>query len=655
MNQDPSGRNSRWIVAAVVVLLGTAIFATFHPALTAEFVPWDDDLNISANPHIRTLHWESLCWMFTDVAYARRYMPLAWLNWAINCQFTGLDATSFHVGNLLFHSANAALVFLLIWRLLALVFPRSTTGGASQTALLVSAAAGAMLWAIHPLRVESVAWASSRIYNQALLFLLLCWLCYLRAQRHPAGTPGRRRFFWLSVLCYGASMLTYPIGLAGGLVPLLLDFFPLRRWTRVQGRSWNRQNAAVLLEKVPYLVCMAMVLGTTVWARVRFAGTFDPPVGLDRFGLVPRVMQAFYIGAYYLWKPCWPLELAPVYTTLVWFKPTDPPFLASAIAVLGISAVLVLKRQRWPALLALWIAYLGLLGPVLGLTEHPHYPSDRYSYIATIPFSLLIAGVLAKCWQPALRRNAALAITLAAGIVAAVLSVRQTKTWHDGVTLFNHMLSTLGENSYRGDIHWRLGRVRSDHGEWDEAVAQHRAALRYLPFFAEAHDDLATALDAQGKLEEAGGHLEAAVRIRPTALRHAALATSLSRRGRIAEAVQHYQAAMTLQPDAPAVLNNLAWLLATAQDSRQRNGIEAVRLAERACQLTSYRQPMLVGTLAAAYAEAGNFSAATNAAQKAADLAEASGNKNLSATNRVLLELYRQGKAYREDSPPPGN
>jgi hypothetical protein len=111
---------NRWLGAALAILLVSAVWAAFHPALNAEFVQWDDDLNITANPHIRSLNGESLRWMFTDVAYARRYMPLAWLNWAVNFQITGLSSCAFHLGNLLFHTANAFLVWLLIGRLLDL-------------------------------------------------------------------------------------------------------------------------------------------------------------------------------------------------------------------------------------------------------------------------------------------------------------------------------------------------------------------------------------------------------------------------------------------------------------------------------------------------------------------------------------------------------
>lgn len=630
------------------MLLVSAVWAAFYPALNAEFVPWDDDLNITANPHIRALDGTSLRWMFTDVAYARRYLPLAWLNWAVNFQLTGLSPFAFHFGNLLFHTANAFLVWLLIGRLLDLTLPRSAM--TSRTALRVASALGAALWAVHPLRVESVAWASSRIYNQALLFLLLSWLSYLRAQRENTTAPARRRFYWLSVACYAGSLLTYPIGLAGGLVPLLLDCFPLKRIAPVEGRWWHRRNTLVLLEKLPYAGVLVAVLGMTVWARVQFAGTFDPPVSLDQFGWAARAMQAFYMWAYYVWKPLWPVDLAPVYTTLVWFKPTDPAFVASAVGVAGLTVALVWQRRRCPALLALWAGYLVLLGPVLGLTEHPHYSSDRYSYFATIPWSILLAGALARCWQNRARRSLMLGALVAATGVALPLSARQTRTWHDGETLFHHVLGTLGENSYRGDIHWRLGQVCAQRERWAEAESQFRAALRYLPMFAEAHDGLAAAYEAQGK-PEAAAHFAAAVKIRPTAVRHAALAAHCSQRGLTAEAIQHYRAALALQPDAPAALNNLAWELATARESSQRNGPEAVPLAERACDLTAYQEPTLVGTLAAAYAAAGRFPDAIRTGERAADLAAAKGQREVRQKNLELLELYRRGRSIGQTAP----
>ena len=643
MNRSVPQAIHRWLGTVVAMLLVSAVWVGFYPALNAEFVQWDDDLNLTANPHIRSLNGESLRWMFTDVTYVRRYLPLAWLNWAVNIQLTGLSSRAFHLGNLLLHTANALLVWLLIARLLDLTLAPSAVH--SRTALQVSAALGAAFWAVHPLRVESVAWASSRIYNQALLLLLLSWLSYLRAQGKAPATPGRRRFYWLSVACYAGSLLTYPIGIAGGLVPLLLDVFPLKRVAAVEGRWWNRRNALVIAEKLPYAGVLAAVLGMTVWARVHFAGTFDPPVNLEQFGWLARAMQAFYIWAYYLWKPFWPLDLAPVYTTLVWFKPTDPAFVASAAGVVAITVALVWNRRRWPALLAWWVGYLVMLGPVLGLTEHPHYPSDRYSYFATIPLSVLLAGALARCWQRRSWRSAMLGVLVAATGVALPLSARQTRTWHDSETLFKHVLGTLGENRYRGDIHWRLGLAYAQQARWAEAESQFRSALRYLPMFAEAHDGLAAACEAQGKPEEAAGHFAAAVEIRPTAIRHAALAANFSRRGRTAETIVHYRAALAIQPDAPVVLNNLAWELATARDSSQRNGPEAVQLAERACHLSAYQEPMMVGTLAAAYAAAGRFPDAMQTAQKAADLAAAKGQSEFQQKNLELLRLYRSGRS----------
>jgi Flp pilus assembly protein TadD len=402
------------------------------------------------------------------------------------------------------------------------------------------------------------------------------------------------------------------------------------------------------VEKLPYAGVLLAVLGMTVWARVHFAGTFDPPVSLDQFGWGPRAMQAFYLWAYYLWKPLWPVDLAPVYTTLVWFKPTDPAFVASAVGVMAITVALVWNRRRWPALLAWWVGYLVMLGPVLGLTEHPHYPSDRYSYLATIPWSVLLAGALARCWHRLALRSVMLGVLVAASGVAVPLSAWQTRTWHDSETLFNHVLRTLGENRYRGDIHWRLGLLCAQHERWAEAAGQFRSALRYLPMFAEAHDGLAAACEAQGKPEEAAEHFAAAIRIRPTAERHAALAANSGRRGRTAEAIPHYRAALAIQPDAPAVLNNLAWALATARDSSQRNGLAAVQLAERACSLTAYQEPMLVGTLAAAYAKAGRFPDAVQTAQKAAGMAAAKGQREVQQKNLELLRLYRSGRSIAQ-------
>jgi tetratricopeptide (TPR) repeat protein len=638
-----SERRLAWMLS---LGLGLTVAAVFARAVGAEFLRWDDDINIFVNPHIQALNLENLRWMFTDTSYVRRYMPLAWLGFALNNAIFGATAISYHAGNVLLHALNSVLVFFIVLKLLRLAAP--TGAGGEATPRLLAAAGGALLWAVNPLRVEVVAWASARIYCQTACLLLLSVLAYL----HAATATGRARpyAYLASVLAYAASLLTYPIGLALPAALVVLDWHPLKRFHAGLWKPWPARRA--WLEKLPFLVVGTAVFAVTLWARAHASGMWEDAAITAHFGILPRIMQAFYVWAYFAWKPWWPFDLAPVYTTLVWFQPGDAPFVLSLIGVVAVTALLLWQRGRWRGPLAAWLAYLALMVPLLGLTEHPHYPNDRYSYFVGLLWAVVIAGALVKLWPKLAWRKVALAGGLTLAVVWGVTSVRLIGPWRNSLAFFESALSRLGQDRYRGDIHWRLGLSLTEAGRTNEAIPHFTAAIRLLPKFPEAHLALADALETAGHREQALPHYVAAARISPTTERRIVLALALARAGRTAEAIAQYRALLQQAPATAPALNNLAWLLATTPEASLRDGAEAVRLAERACALAAHKQPLFIGTLAAAYAEAGRFSEAVQAAQQAAELAQAAGDTHLAATNQKLLELYRRGRPYRDEPAP---
>ena len=216
----------------------------------------------------------------------------------------------------------------------------------------------------------------------------------------------------------------------------------------------------------------------------------------------------------------------------------------------------------------------------------------------------------------------------------------------DAETLYRTMIAR-NPNSFMA--HNNLGGLLVEEGRGDEAIAHFRTALRIEPRFAEAHLNLADLLLQKKQVDEAIAHYQAALEIQPNhAGTHCSWAVALGALGRSAEAVPHYRAALRLDPGLTIALNNLAWILATHPQPEIRNGGDAVRLAERACRATEYRVAIYVGTLAAAYAEAGRFDEAAAAAQKAQALAAAAGQIDLAKKNAQLLELYRARRPYRE-------
>lgn len=529
-------------------------FVAFRPSLKADFVRWDDEVNISGNPHLRQLNAEHLRWMVTDVGYMRRYVPLTWLSWAISYQLGDGEPGAFHAGNLLLHLVNVLLVYWIVCRLIA-------RGSGESPEIPICAGLAALFWAIHPLRVEVVAWASSRGHVQGAFFGLLSLVAYLKAIGDESRPASASPWFWGAVAAYGASLLSYPIGIGLVVVFPVLDVF------------W-RSSRRTLLEKLPFVILAAMVLAITVWARKHAGGIWSPPPTLAEFGLADRIMQAFYIWACYLWKPWLQTNFAPVYTTLVDFKPFAPLFIGSALLVIGLSVLAWRGRQRYSGLMALWVCHLALLIPVLGLSEHPHFASDRYAYLPGICWSVLIALVLLR--TP--RRITLLLLLVVAGL-SGWRTYRQTQVWNNSVTLFTHLIKSLGNDPYRANIYVRLGTVYARSGAVETALENYSKALAVTPNCFPAYKQRGLLRLRTGEVTEAIADLRQARALRPEAEVSHGLAIACIKAGRF-EPVRHlFDEALQLDPTDATTYDDYALFL-----SQQGQTADALRYVRQALQ-----------------------------------------------------------------------
>ncbi len=638
-----------WVTSLVLFLVALAVFSRVLPA---GFVQWDDGISVYQNPHIRGLDWARLRWMFSDISYAMRYKPLTWMAYALIYKVGGLKPLGYHLANLLLHCFNTVLVFGVIRRLLAAGPPLARADERLAQATL-PAAGGALLWAVNPLRVEPVARVTDLTFCLMLCFLLISLWCYARACGSSGAGSGRTPFYWYSVAAFALAMFSYPFAFGYGVVLLVLDWYPLRRLAGCA--HWWRDARArkVLLEKLPFLLLGGTLL-VTIAARLNPAGIWAGFQADSGFKPFERAMQAFYVWAYYVWKPWLPFHLSPVYTTLVNFNPNTWPFWLSAAFVIGTTVLLVRRRKQWPWALALWACHLVLLVPALGLTERPHFTADRYDYLPGLVWAVALAAVLRRLsTRPNLRATGfALGIALAA--FWGGLSLRQMPVWRNSVALFEYMIRELGDDPYRADICWRLGSVLAGQGKTQEAAQQYQASLRIHPTPG-CRLLLAELLERNGDRQGALTNCLAALALGPTPLDHAKAGEVLAALGRGAEAIHQYRQALASVPDLVPALNNLAWILATDPEPTNRDGVEAIQLAGRACALTGYQTPVLIGTLAAAYAEAGRFKEAIETARNACDLAQADGQPEVAEKNRQLLELYQTGRPYRQPPPRAGN
>jgi tetratricopeptide (TPR) repeat protein len=404
----------RLVPCALVVL----VFAAFSPALGAGFVDWDDDHAFLENPAYRGLTPGHLAWMATT-RHMGHYQPLSWLTLGIDHALWGMDGRGYHLTNLLLHALTAVAFYLLARALLPLCL-RSVA--LARPEIELSAALAALLFAVHPLRCESVAWITERRDVLSGLFLVLTLWTYVR----HAGSE--KRWLALALVLYSLSLLSKASGIVLPFVLLVLDRWPL-------ARAGREPSARLLLEKLPFLGLAVLFGGLALWA----AGYEDTTRTLAQHGTLERIVQAGYGLAFYVGRTLWPAHLVPIHELPSPFDPLEARWLVPALlAGLG-TLVLFLLRARVPAAWTAWLCFGIVLAPVSGLAQSgPQLVADRYSYLACMPFALLAAGGL-LAWARRRPARSLPAVQLGAGVVLllGLATWRQTRVWHDSDTLWS--------------------------------------------------------------------------------------------------------------------------------------------------------------------------------------------------------------------------
>lgn len=556
--------------------LGIAILTgvCFSPVLANGFVAFDDPVVLVDNPQLREISARSLAWMFSTVHVAS-YQPLTWLLYAIDYQIWGLDPGGYHATALLLHCTNAALMYLTLRALLSRLRP----GVSSEGLDAACAAAGALFFSLHPLRVEPVAWISARGQMQAATFTFLTLLAYLRAQREPARRGG---WLALSVVLFAVCMLSRKLAIALPAVLLVIDHYALGRFAR---EPWRR----VLLEKLPFAAISGAALVLAFLAK-GLSGALSM-TGSIPHGPVERSIQAGYGLSFYLVKTMLPTSLSPLYPLERQLVDRAPLYLAGAAASLLLTVVLFRLRRRWPGLLGAWLAYAVLVMPVLGFTQSgPQLVADRYTYHSGMPFAVLLAvGLerLAPRLRPASRRGLAVGVALAL-LALAAMSYHQTRIWRDGETLWRHAVALDLESPL---LRFFLANSLREDGRYEPALLEYTRALDagvHRP--AEAYNGRAAVYHALGRTGEALADADAALRLEP---RNAAF---LLNRGLIRGesdlpgAIADWSAALRIDPE-----------LAAAYHSR---GVAREALGDRAGAIADYERALAQGLPAAAAADA---------------------------------------------------
>lgn len=626
-----SPRDGAWRRPARSPIFWLAILSAlaYLPCVLNGWVNWDDDTNFLTNPDFQGLSWSHLKWawatMLLDV-----YQPLAWLILEAEYSLWGMAAWGYHLASVVFHAG----VVVLLYRTTIEVLRR--VGGAfDETSVRLGSFLAALLFAVHPLRVEVVAWVSCQPYLPCAFFYLLAVLAYLRA--HPEGGPWKPWWAVLTFVAAAAAMLSKAVAVTVPLALLVLDFYPLRRLNSV------RPTIAATLEKVPFFVLALLFVVQAIRAR----GVTDELVPTAGVHLSVRLMKACFGLAFYAAKTFWPASLSayhPPPPSLEW---TKGPFLVALIFVAVMSGLALLLIRRWPGLAAVWAAYVALLLPHLGLTGNDtKLVAERYSYVATFPWVILLAYGLSRLVVSRPVRWSAIGIVVALSLALGVVSWRQCAVWGSSETLFLQALNNEGpddplllvnlgaeflergsmesaERCFRGALrndpnHFgaqhNLGLVLVRKGKDREALEHFRESTRLEPRFAEAHYNLAETLARLGQLTESAAEYNTALKLDPefTAARlglarvkvknndlkgaeteyrgvlkaqpalataHAALGTLLARQGRLEEAVASLRRAVTIEPGLADAQANLG--LALSELGRTREAETAFRAALR--------------------------------------------------------------------------
>ena len=582
----------------ICLLLALAVAAIYEPVRHFKFINYDDQVYVTENSFVqRGLTWSGVKWAFSH-SHSSNWHPLTWISHEMDWQLYGKNAGGHHLTNVLFHGLNTLLLFLVFKRMTSAVW---------RSAFV------AALFALHPLHVESVAWVSERKDVLSTFFGLLSLWAYARyvendegqmtkakrnpkpeirnpkpdsasvANHHPLFVALHSRFYWLALLLFACSLMSKAMLVTLPFVLLLLDFWPLQRFSfplrNTKHETRNTEHAAMtplrlLLEKLPFFGLTIASSLITVWAQksggsVRSLAAI--PLGL-------RVENALVSYLVYIRRMFWPSGLAIFYP-----YPKAIAFWqagGAALLLAVVSWVVIKQAKRRPWLIVGWLWYLGTLVPVLGLIQVGMQSSaDRYTYVPLIGlFVMLVWGGadLAARWPRSRGGFVRIALIVLAG--CAGLSWLQTQFWRDSRSLFEQALKVTDRNFI---AHQNLGAALMEEGQLDRAEMQFKEALRIEPDFAEAENNLGTVLFKRNQLEEAGAHYLRAIELRRAyEAAYINLGLLYAKQENWAEAASQFEKAISIDGGKAGTHRNLAGALL-----KQGKTNEALSEFERAVRL----------------------------------------------------------------------
>lgn len=684
-------------LAAVLTVVAAIVTAAHWPVLGAQAQSLDDNLFLTENSLVNQPGWASTRRFFTEVlrpsSVAGYYLPVSMTSLMLDVAMGGsaTNFTAFHRTSLVLHVIVTLLIVLLLHQLFGSAIPAGIAG---------------LLFGVHPVTVESVAWLSQR----KTLLAAFCIGCLAAYVRHRRG--GGRLWWYASILLHGLALMSKPTAVTLPVLLVLMDWWPLRR-----------KLGPSLMEKWPFSL---LSLTSSAIAVVSQVGTMGI-TALPEAGLLRIVLQICYLQAFYLRQIVWPGVLSAVHPPPEPVALSHPPILLSvlAVGVLGALLTLSLRRSRGP--LSAWLFFLVALAPTFGvLVWSVIIAYDNYLYLPALGVLLLVGSGLSALWKSrALGGRGAMAAMLGAVLLLTAGEIRATRAtiryWRNDDTLWRHYIDVL---PYSHALRHKYGVLLSNQEKHDEAIPHLRRAIELIPGDAETHHNLGRALARAGHLEAAIPELAIADSLAPNQPEYARelaftlrlvgrpaeaearyrdvlrlrprdadalgqIGALLAARGRTTEALEmarravalepqnarahftmalvltltgsadaevrdHLKQAVQYEPEWGEASNGLAWLLATSPDPAVFDPGEALRLSRLAVELSGGKHPGALDTHAAAKAAAGQFAAAVETARGAASLADSLHADTLAKAIRKRIAIYRRGLRFVERRGPAG-
>jgi Flp pilus assembly protein TadD len=579
----------------IALALMLAVVIVFVHGLHNEFVQWDDPVNLVNNKNFRGLGWTQIKWMLTATVMGH-YIPVTWLTFGLDYVLWGMEPAGYHLTNLVLHAANVVLFFFLAIRLLARALPWATALEAQGGAALA-----ALVFGIHPLRAESVAWATERRDVLSGLMFLLCVLCYVTSTKHDGGK--RRRRLVASLTFFVLALLSKSITMTLPLALLILDVYPLRR-LGLSPRDWSGPSGRrVLLEKLPFIGIGVVGAAVAYWAVAQHA-FFTSTV---QYPLTSRIALALYSVCFYIAKTVLPFGLSPLYELPAHVNLLDSQFAFAAIAALLITTSLLALWRRWPAGCASYVYYAITIAPVGGLVHAGfQLAHDRYSYLSCMSFALLAGGIPALLGRariqgrlsPALGRLA-VAATAAWVLALGALTWEQVRVWRNSESLWLHASLVEPECSI---CHHNVGALLVNGGNPRAALTHFGHITLVRPDREKVYGGIGLALLQLDRAAEAEPNLKRALVGEPSdsgLLNN--LGMALSRQSKFEEAIPYLRRAIALDPENLRARANLGAALAGSGQ------LEAgLREFQRAAALDAFAVEPRLG-LVRAYLEKGDL------------------------------------------------